>query len=55
MKSHKNLSAKYYKDNKERPQKSPMKDIKVFLKIKKKRNNNMMVKDIKVKRGKLVN
>lgn len=48
IKKYKNLSAKYYKDNKERPQKSPMKDIKIFLKLKKKRNNNTMVKDIKV-------
>ena len=38
----KDLSAKYYQDNKERLQKKLVKDTKVFLKKKKK---NMVVKD----------
>ena len=37
----KDSSAKYYQNNKERLQKNLVKDIKVFLKKKKKRNNNM--------------
>ena len=44
----KDLSAKYYEDNKERLQKKLIKYIKVFLKKKKKRNNNMVVNDTKI-------
>ena len=39
MKISKNLSAKYYQENKERLQKTLMKDIKIFLKKKKKSEN----------------
>ena len=40
----KNLSAKYYQENKERQQKiNLLKDIKIFLKKKKKKSNNMVV------------
>ena len=39
----KNLSAKYYQENKERLQKKLVKDIKIFLKKKKKKSNNMAV------------
>ena len=38
----KNLSAKYYQENKERLQKMIMKDIKIFLKKKKKKSDNMV-------------
>ena len=41
------LSAKYYQDNKERLQKKLLKYIKIFLKKKKKKSNNMGVSDIK--------
>ena len=37
----KDSSAKYYQNNKERLQKAFMKDIKVFLRKKKKKSNNM--------------
>ena len=40
----KDASAKYYGDNKERLQKRLVKDIKVFLKKKKKNSDNMFVK-----------
>ena len=40
----KNSSAKYYQDNKERLQKKLVKDIKVFLKKKKKKSCNMVMK-----------
>ena len=40
----KNSLAKYYQDNKERPQKKPVKDIKVFLKKKKKKSDNVVIK-----------
>ena len=40
----KNLSAKYYPENKERPQKKLVKDIKVFLRKKKKKSENMIIK-----------
>ena len=40
----KNLSAKYYQQNKERLQKTLVKDIRIFLKKKKRKNNNMVVK-----------
>ena len=39
----KNLSAKYYKENKERLQKKLAKNTKIFLKKKKKINDNMVV------------
>ena len=39
----KNLSAKYNQENKERLQKKLMKDIKIFLKKKKEKGNNMVV------------
>ena len=39
MKISKNLSAKYYQENKERLQKTLVKDIKIFLKKKKKSEN----------------
>ena len=39
-----NLSAKYYQENKERPQKEKVaKDIKIFLNKKKKTSNNVVV------------
>ena len=38
----KNLSPKYYQENKERLQKKVLKDINIFLKKKKKKNNNMI-------------
>ena len=41
----KTLSAKYYQENKERPQKRPMKDIKIFLK---KKRGNMVVNVTKI-------
>ena len=44
----KNLSAKYYQNNKERLQKKLVKDIKIFLKNQKKKSNNMVVNDIKI-------
>ena len=37
------LSAKYYQENKERLQKKLVKDIKIFLKKKKKKRDNMVV------------
>ena len=39
----KNLSAKYYKENKEILQKKLVKNIKIFLGKKKKKSNNMVV------------
>ena len=44
----KNLSAKYYQENKERLQKKLGKDIKIFLKNKKNKSDNMIVKVTKV-------
>ena len=41
-------SVRYYQDNKERLQKRFMKDIKVFPKKKKKKINNMIVRDTKL-------
>ena len=35
MKTHKSLSAKYYQENKEKMEEKLMKDINIFLKIKK--------------------
>ena len=46
----KNLSAKYYQENKERLQKKLVKDIKIFLK--KKKNENMVVSIIKISQKK---
>ena len=43
MKMSKNSSAKYYQDNKEKLQKKLVKDIKVFLKKKKKKSDSMVV------------
>ena len=37
----KNLSTKYYQENKERPEKKLLKDIEIFLKKKNKKSNNM--------------
>ena len=47
-KTSKNLSAKYHQENKERLQKKLVKDIKVFLKRKKKKSAKTVVKDIKI-------
>ena len=44
----KNLSAKYYQENKERLQRKLGKDIKIFLKNKKNKSDNMIVKVTKV-------
>ena len=43
-----NLSAKYYQENKERLQKKLAKDIKIFLKKKKKESNTMAVNVTKI-------
>ena len=48
----KNLSAKYYQENKERLQKKLVKDIKIFLKKKKKKNENMVVSITKISQKK---
>ena len=42
MKMSKNLSAKYFQEKKERLQKKLVKDIKIFLKKKKKKSDNMV-------------
>ena len=44
----KNLSAKYYQENKERLQKKLVKDIKVFLEKKKEKSNNIVVNVTKI-------
>ena len=44
----KDSSAKYYQNNKERLQKELIKDIKVFLKKKKIKSDNMVVNDTKI-------
>ena len=44
----KNLSVQYYQENKERLQKKLVKDIKVFLKKKKKKRENMVVNITKI-------
>ena len=44
----KNLSAKYYQENKERLQKKLLKDIKMFLKKKKKKSDNMVMNVTKI-------
>ena len=48
MKMSKDISAKYYQENKERLQKKPVKDIKIFLKKKKKKSNNMVMNVTKI-------
>ena len=44
----KNVSAKYYQENKERVQKKLVKDIKIFLKKKKKKSDNMVMNITKI-------
>ena len=44
----KDLSAKFYQDNKERLQKKFVEDIKVFLKKKERKRNNIAVNDTKI-------
>ena len=44
----KNSSAKNYEDNKERLQKKLAKDIKFYIKKKKKNNHNMIMKNTKI-------
>ena len=44
----KDLSAKYYQNNKERLQKKLVKDIKLFLKNKKKKSDNIVVNGAKM-------
>ena len=44
----KDSSAKYYQSNEERLQKKFVKDIKIFLKTKKKKNDNMVLKNTKI-------
>ena len=44
IKISKHLSAKYNRENKERLEKNLVKDIKIFLKKKKKKSNNMVGK-----------
>ena len=44
----KNSSAKNYEDNKERLQKKLVKDIKVYIKKKKKSDHNMILKNTKI-------
>ena len=43
-----NSSAKYYQNNIERLQKKLVKDIKVFLKLKKKKSDNIVVSNSKI-------
>ena len=50
----KNLSAKYCQENKERQQKKLVKVIKIFLKKKKLKSNNMIVNVIKMKNTSLL-
>ena len=44
----KNLSAKYYQENKERLQEKLVKDIKIFLKKKTKKSDNIVVNSTKI-------
>ena len=44
----KNVSAKYYQENKERLQKKLVKDIKIFVKKKKKKSGSMAVNVTKI-------
>ena len=48
MKMSKDLSAKYYQDNRERLQKRLVKNIKLFPKEKKRKSDDMDVKYIKI-------
>ena len=48
IKRSKTLSAKYYQENKERLQKKLEKDIKIFLKKKKKKCHNMVANVAKI-------
>ena len=48
IKMSKDLSAKYYQNNKERIQKKLVQDEKVFLKKGKKKSDNMVVNDTKI-------
>ena len=48
IKMFRNLSAKYYQENKEILQKKLLKDIKIFLRKKKKKSNNMVVNITKI-------
>ena len=48
VKMFRNLSAKYYQENKEILQKKLLKDIKIFLRKKKKKSNNMVVNVTKI-------
>ena len=48
IKMSKDPPAKYYENNKERIQKKLVKDMKVFLKMIKKKSNNMVVNDTKI-------
>ena len=48
IKMSKNSSTKYYQVNKERLQKNLVKDIKIFLKKKKNKSNNMVVNMTKI-------
>ena len=48
IKMSKNLSAKYYQENKERLQKKLVKDIKIFLKKRKKKSDNMLMNVTKI-------
>ena len=44
----KDSSAKYYQSDKERLQKKFLKDVRVFLRNKKKKSDNMVVNDTKI-------
>ena len=44
----KNLSAKYYQENKERLKKNIVKNIKIILRKKKNKSNNMVVNNTKI-------
>ena len=44
----KTLSAKYYQENQERLEKKPMKDMKIFLRKKKKNGCNMVMNVTKI-------
>ena len=48
IKTAKDSSVKYYQNNKERLQKKLVKDIKVFLKNRKIKSNNMVMNDAKI-------
>ena len=50
IKTPKRLSAKCYQENKERIQKKLVKDIKIFVKKKKKKSNNMVMNVTKISR-----